>query len=66
MLAKEIEPRGDYEKQIGNKVYLYGNLQIVTRRGKVVHIWNNKGANNNSDWELDQVKYDELSKELGI
>jgi hypothetical protein len=66
MLAKEIEPRGEYEKQIGNRVFMYGNLMIVTRRNKVVHIWNNKRINAYEGWELDRVKYVELSKELGI
>jgi hypothetical protein len=66
MLAKEIEPRSEFEKQIGNRVFMYGNLEIVTRRDKVVHIWNNKGVNAYTNWELDRVKYVELSKQLGI
>jgi hypothetical protein len=66
MLAKEVEPRSEFEKQIGNRVYQYGNLQIVVRRDKVVHIWNNKGVNAYTNWELDIVKYVELSRELGI
>jgi phosphopentomutase len=66
MLAKEIEPRGEFEKQIGNRAWQYGNLLIITRRDKVVHIWNTKGINGYKNWELDKVKYYELSKELGI
>jgi hypothetical protein len=66
MLAKEIEPRSEFEKQIGNRVYEYGNLEIVTRRDKVVHIWNNKGVNAYTGWELDAVKKVDLSRELSI
>jgi phosphopentomutase len=66
MVATEVPVRSDYEKQIGNRAWRYGNLLIITRRDKVVHIWNNKGVNAIAEWEVDETKRNELSKKLGI
>jgi hypothetical protein len=66
MLAKEVPPRNAIDRLLGNKMYHYGNLHLVVRRGKVVHIKNYKNQNNYKGWEFNPHKYVELTKKLGI
>jgi hypothetical protein len=66
LLAKEVPPRNAIDRLLGNCMYHYGNLHIVVRRNKIVHIRNYKNQNNYKNWELDRFKYVDLSRELGI
>ncbi|PKR83520.1 hypothetical protein [Heyndrickxia camelliae] len=64
--ATELEPRNDFEKEIGNKAYLYGNLFIVVRKGRVVYLKNHSKLKSKHGWYFDAKKYITLSNELGI
>jgi hypothetical protein len=66
ILADRVPARTDEEIAKRNEVYLYGNLFILKRGNHVIHLWNHKNTNAYTGWELDRVKYYELSKELGI
>jgi hypothetical protein len=66
LLAKEIPPRNTVERLIGNKLYAYGNLHILVRRGKVVNVFNHYGGEYHDGWQFDKQKYIELTKQLGI
>lgn len=66
ILAKKVPARNEEEIAKRNELFLYGNLFILKRGNMVIHLWNHKNTNAYEDWELDQAKYDELSKELGI
>jgi hypothetical protein len=64
LLAKEVPPRNTLEKLKGNKMYQYGFLHIVVRRGRIVHL-NNKGRLD-EEWVKDEQRYQELTKKLEI
>jgi hypothetical protein len=66
MCAKEIPPRNEEDAAKGNKLYQYGNLEILVRDGWVIHLTNHRGENAYTGWEFDPYKYVELSKEFGI
>lgn len=64
-LARYIPPRNEKEAGIGNKLYAYGNLLILVRRGKVMQIFNLHSQQNNG-WVRDERLYIQLTQELGI
>jgi hypothetical protein len=66
LLAKEVPQRNTLEKLKGNKMYHYGSLHIVVRRGRVVHLHNNKGKQFHEGWVKDEQRYEELTKKLVI
>jgi hypothetical protein len=66
MLAMEITPRNALDRLKGNKLYYYGNLHILVRRGKVVHLSNHYGGKHFGGWFKDEKRYVQLTKELGI
>lgn len=66
LLAMPVPQRSPVERLIGNMKYIYGNLYIVVRRNKVVHISNQSGGKRYGGWFKDQAKYDELTKLLEI
>jgi hypothetical protein len=66
LLAKEVPPRNTLEQLIGNKMYHYGSLHIVVRRGKIVHINNHQGKKAHDGWVKDEQLYQELTKKLEI
>lgn len=66
LLGKEVPQRTDRERLLGNKLYIYGNLRILVRQGKIVHISNHKGTKRYSGRGLDKEKRDRLNMELGI
>ncbi|MEH7116100.1 hypothetical protein V7128_01575 [Neobacillus vireti] len=63
MLADEMPPRNDLDKEKGNKMYHFGNLHIVTRQGTIIHLMNHQSKRK---WNKDEQRYQELNKELGI
>jgi hypothetical protein len=66
LLAKKIPARNEEEIQKGNELYIYGNLYILKRGNRVIHLWNHKNTNAIADWEVDEAKRADLSRELGI
>jgi hypothetical protein len=67
LLAMEVPPRNFLETWTGNTKYIYGNLHIIVKRGKVIKLFNNYGkAKAYGGWFLDKKKYTQLTKELGI
>jgi hypothetical protein len=57
-------PQDEIHKKLNLHLYLYGNLKILVRGKKIIGIKNLRYKN---DWfYLDQQKYDELNKLLGI
>jgi hypothetical protein len=57
-------PQDEIHKKLKLHVYFYGNLKILVRGKKIISIKNLRYKN---DWfYLDQRKYDELNKLLGI
>lgn len=65
LLAKELPYNSLVKKLQGYKYFQYGNLFILVRHNRIVHIANVLGSTS-SDWHFDKKKYIELSKELGI
>jgi hypothetical protein len=63
LLADEVPPRNELDKAKGNKMYHFGNLHICVRHGTIIHLMNHQG---NRDWNKDEQRYQELTKELGI
>jgi hypothetical protein len=66
LLAKELPPKSKIDRLLGIKLYAYGNLHILVRRGKVVNVSNHYGGEYHTGWEFDKKKYIELTKQLGI
>ena len=53
------------EKRLTETIYTYGDLRIVTKRGKIVEL-NNHPSNKPQGWEEDMHEYNRVSKLLGI
>ena len=53
------------EKRLTETIYTYGDLRIVTKRGKIVAL-NNSPSNKVKGWAEDALEYDRVSKLLGI
>jgi hypothetical protein len=67
LLAMEVPPRNFLETWSGNTKYIYGNLHIIVKRGKVIKLFNNHGkVKAYGGWFLDKEKYNQLTKDLKI
>jgi hypothetical protein len=66
MLGMPVAPRNQTERDKGNQMVFYGNLHIVVRHGKIVHLSNHKRGKYYGGWKKDEKRYIELTKELGI
>jgi hypothetical protein len=67
LLAMEVQPRNFLETWCGNTKYIYGNLHIIVKRGKVVKLYNHyEKTKAYGGWFLDKKKKAQLTKELGI
>lgn len=62
-LCKEFAPE-QVTKQFRKATYTYGNLKISVRGKKVISLVNHKGTA--SKMKIDEKRYIELSRELGI
>ncbi|MED3562389.1 hypothetical protein [Bacillus xiapuensis] len=66
MEGMSVPPRSFLEALIGNEKYIFGNLHIIVRHGRVVRLFNHKGGKPYGGWYKDQKKHAELTKQLGI
>lgn len=68
LLGMPVAPRNESDRLKGNQMVYYGNLHMVIRNGKVIHLNNHTGRGNKhyGGWFKNHEKYIELTKELGI
>jgi hypothetical protein len=66
LLGMPVAPRNELDRLKGNRMVFYGNLHIVTRNNKVIHLSNHHKSIHYGGWFKDEAKYIELTKKLGI
>jgi hypothetical protein len=67
ILAMPVPPRSEFESLLGNRKYVYGNLHIIIRGDRIIHIYNHYGGKKAyGGWIRDEERYAELTKQLGI
>lgn len=66
IMAKEIPPRNEEDVKKGNTLYHYGNLHILVKDGWIIDLKNHYNENCYTGWEMDEFKYVDLTRELGI
>lgn len=67
LLGMPVPPRNESDRLKGNQMVFYGNMHMVIRNGKVIHLYNHTGKGKHfGGWFKDEEKYIELTKKLGI
>lgn len=66
MSAMKVPPRNESDRLKGNQMYYYGNLHIVVKNDKIVHLHNHRGGIHWGGWFPNEDRHKELTKQLGI